>query len=153
MYSEDALTERVCQKRFFQDFVGEIFLVQDAPRSEINSHKMKGLVETNHRYTTKMIADTFRIYKSNVENHLPQLASAGLMFGSRINGMNLTSPKEFPFAIHEKNNPFLKRMMTAEEKWTVYNNVKRKRSWVKRGESWEKQNNIQKGNHPKKITF
>ncbi|GFV49657.1 histone-lysine N-methyltransferase SETMAR [Trichonephila clavipes] len=34
---------------------------------------------------------------------------------------------------HE-NNPFLKRIITGDEKLVVYNNVKRKRSWSKKDE-------------------
>ena len=30
---------------------------------------------------------------------------------------------------HEENDPFLKRMITGDEKWIIYNNVSRKRSW------------------------
>ncbi|GFT24873.1 histone-lysine N-methyltransferase SETMAR [Trichonephila clavipes] len=30
---------------------------------------------------------------------------------------------------HHENDPFLKRIITGDEKWVVYNNVKRKRSW------------------------
>ena len=33
-----------------------------------------------------------------------------------------------------ENDPFLKRMVTGDEKWIVYNNVVRKRSWGKRDE-------------------
>jgi len=41
----------------------------------------------------------------------------------------------------EENDPFLKRMITGDEKWIVYNNVSRKRSWSRRevGEAPEKQ--------------
>jgi len=35
----------------------------------------------------------------------------------------------------EENDPFLKRMITGDEKWIVYNNVKRKQSWSRRGDS------------------
>ena len=33
-----------------------------------------------------------------------------------------------------QSDPFLKKMITADEKWIVYNNVQRKRSWSKPGE-------------------
>ncbi|GFW35816.1 histone-lysine N-methyltransferase SETMAR [Trichonephila clavipes] len=35
---------------------------------------------------------------------------------------------------HHENDPFLKRIITGDEKWVVYNNVKRKRSWRKKDE-------------------
>jgi len=43
------------------------------------------------------------------------------------------------FIEREKNDPFLKRMITDDEKWIVYNNVSRKRSWSRRGEASERQ--------------
>ena len=33
-----------------------------------------------------------------------------------------------------ENDPFLKRLITGNEKWVVYNNIKRKRSWSRPGE-------------------
>ncbi|GFX67972.1 mariner Mos1 transposase [Trichonephila clavipes] len=33
-----------------------------------------------------------------------------------------------------ENDPFLKRLITGDEKWVVYNNIKRKRSWSRSGE-------------------
>jgi len=39
----------------------------------------------------------------------------------------------------EENDPFLKRMITGDEKWIIYNNVSRKRSWNRRSEAPERQ--------------
>ena len=36
--------------------------------------------------------------------------------------------------IRNKNDPFLKRTITGDEKWVVFNNPKRKRSWTKPNE-------------------
>jgi len=38
----------------------------------------------------------------------------------------------------EENGLFLKRI-TGDEKWIVYNNISRKRSWNRRGEASERQ--------------
>ncbi|GFU92957.1 histone-lysine N-methyltransferase SETMAR [Trichonephila clavipes] len=43
------------------------------------------------------------------------------------------SQRESLLKCHE-NDPFLKRIITGDEKWVVYNNVKRKRSWSKKDE-------------------
>ncbi|GFW15923.1 histone-lysine N-methyltransferase SETMAR [Trichonephila clavipes] len=43
------------------------------------------------------------------------------------------SQKESLLKRHEKY-PFLKRIITGDEKWDAYNNVKRKRSWSKKDE-------------------
>ncbi|CAK9827516.1 Mariner Mos1 transposase [Anthophora retusa] len=48
-----------------------------------------------------------------------------------------------------KNEPFLNRLITGDEKWIVYNNVSRKRSWSKPGEP--AQSIAKAGLHPKKV--
>ncbi|KAG6795545.1 Ammar1 transposase [Apis mellifera caucasica] len=40
----------------------------------------------------------------------------------RINSCDLLKKRN-------ENDPFLKRLITGDEKWVVYNNIKRKRSW------------------------
>jgi len=43
---------------------------------------------------------------------------------------------ELIFVILKRNEiePFLKRMITDDEKWITYDNPTRKRSWIKKGE-------------------
>lgn len=48
-----------------------------------------------------------------------------------------------------KNDPFLKRLVTGDEKWIIYNNVKRKSSWRKRNEA--PLTTAKAGLHPKKV--
>ncbi|GFW46848.1 histone-lysine N-methyltransferase SETMAR [Trichonephila clavipes] len=48
-------------------------------------------------------------------------------------GFPMFSQRESLLKRHE-NYPFLKRIITGDEKWVVYNNVKRKRSWSKKDE-------------------
>ncbi|GFV72010.1 uncharacterized protein TNCV_2459431 [Trichonephila clavipes] len=48
-------------------------------------------------------------------------------------GFPMFSQRESLLKRHE-NDPFLKRIITGDEKWVVYNNVKRKRSWSKKDE-------------------
>ena len=45
----------------------------------------------------------------------------------RINSCDLLKKRN-------ENDPFLKRLITGDEKWVVYNNIKRKRSWSRPGE-------------------
>ncbi|GFW37561.1 histone-lysine N-methyltransferase SETMAR [Trichonephila clavipes] len=48
-------------------------------------------------------------------------------------GFPMFSQRESLLKRHE-NDPFLKHIITGNEKWVVYNNVKRKRSWSKKDE-------------------
>ena len=76
MYGEGAVTDLMCQKWFAKFHAGD-FSLDDAPGSgrpgEVDSDQMKALLESNQRYTTRAIANTLKISKSSIENHLYQL--------------------------------------------------------------------------------
>lgn len=142
VYGNDALTERQCQ-RWFAKFRSGDFDVNDAPRSgrpmKADDDKIKALIESNPRYTTQEIAETLNIGQSTVHDHLKKLG-----FVSKLDVWVPHELKEIHLVNRlticdlllqrEENDPFLKRMITGDEKWIVYNNVERKRSWGKRSE-------------------
>ncbi|EZA47571.1 Histone-lysine N-methyltransferase SETMAR, partial [Ooceraea biroi] len=76
IYGEDALKLRQCQN-WFTKFRSGDFNVKDAPRSgrpiEIDDDKIKALIDSNRRLTTREIAENLNISKSSVENHLKRL--------------------------------------------------------------------------------
>ncbi|EZA61532.1 Histone-lysine N-methyltransferase SETMAR [Ooceraea biroi] len=76
VYGEDALKLRQCQNSFTKFRSGD-FNVKDAPRSgrpiEIDDDKIKALIDSNRRLTTREIAENLNISKSSVENHLKRL--------------------------------------------------------------------------------
>ncbi|XP_071646493.1 histone-lysine N-methyltransferase SETMAR-like [Temnothorax longispinosus] len=76
VYDEDAVKECVCQKWFARFRCGH-FSVKDKLRSgqpnEIDSDKLKAMIDSNPHYTTREIADVLLISKSSVENHLHHL--------------------------------------------------------------------------------
>ncbi|XP_032690173.1 histone-lysine N-methyltransferase SETMAR-like [Odontomachus brunneus] len=134
--------ERVCQKWFARFRCGD-FSVKDKPRlglpNQIDSDRWKAIIDTSPYYTTREIADVLQISKSSVENYLHQLGY--------VSRLDVRVPHELSEAHliqrisisdslgkHEKNDPFLNRMVTGDEKWIVYNNIKSKRSWKDRSE-------------------
>ncbi|GFX35038.1 mariner Mos1 transposase [Trichonephila clavipes] len=74
-----------------------------------------------------------------IENHLKQLGYVQKLdtwvphelkethLKQRINSCDLLKKRN-------ENDPFLKRLITGDEKWVVYNNIKRKGSWSRPGE-------------------
>ncbi|EZA57113.1 Histone-lysine N-methyltransferase SETMAR [Ooceraea biroi] len=76
VYGEDALKLRQCQN-WFTKFRSRDFNVKDAPRSgrpiEIDDDKIKALIDSNRRLTTREIAENLNISKSSVENHSKRL--------------------------------------------------------------------------------
>lgn len=142
VYGKGCLTERQCQ-RWFARFRSGNFNVQDAPHTgrptTTDDHKIKALIETNRRMTTREIAEKLDISNSTVYLHLQQLGY--------VNKLDVWVPHELK-EIHltkrinicdsllnrNQNDQFLKRIITGDEKWIVYDNVVRKRSWIKQNE-------------------
>ena len=140
MYGEGAVTDRTCPKWFGKFCAGD-FLLDDSPCSgrpaEVDNDQMKTLIENHQRYTTWEIADILKISKSSVENHLHQL---GYIHHFDVWVPHKLSERNFLDHISacnsllkcNENVPFLKQIVTGDEKWILYNKVERKRLWGKR---------------------
>ena len=96
------------------------------------------------------IAGILKIFKSSIENHLHQL---DVWVPCKLSEKNLLDPIsacDSPLKSN-KNIPFLKQIVTGDEKWILYNNVERKRSSGKRNEP--PPTTPKAGLHPKKVTL
>lgn len=137
-----ALQERQCQ-RWFTKFRAGDFDLNDAPRSgrptEVDDDKIKALIESNPRYTTREIVETLNIHHSSVHDHLKKLgyvSKLDISVPHELKEVHLTRIKICDMLIkREENDSFFNRMITGDEKWIVYNNVERKRSWSRRDDS------------------
>ena len=84
----------------------------------------------------RVIADILKITKSSVENRLHQFGYINcfdVWVSHKLSEKNLldrTSSCDSLFK-YNKNVPFLKQIVTGDEKWILYNNVEWKRSWDK----------------------
>lgn len=157
VYGNNSLQERQCQ-RWFKKFRSGDFDLNDDPRSgrptEVDDDKIKALMDSNPRYTTREVAEILNMSNSSVYNHLKTLGYT--------NKLDIWVPHELK-EVHlmarlnicdmlikrEENEPFLKRLITGDEKWIVYNNVVRKRSWSRSDDP--PQTTSKPGIHQKKI--
>lgn len=142
VYGEDVLTERQCQN-WFAKFRSGNFDVEDAPRSgrpvKADEDTIKALIDANRRITTREIAERLNLSNSTVHDHLKRL---GLISKLDIWVPHVLTERNLCVRVdvcdlllkRQENDPFLKRIITGDEKWVVYNNVKRKRSWSKKDE-------------------
>ena len=142
VYGEGAVTDRACQKWFAKFRAGD-FSLDDAPQSgrpvEVDSDLIETLIENNQRYTTRERANILKISKSSVENHLHQLGYVNrfdVWIPHKLSEKNLLDHISACDSLlkHNENIPFLKQIVTGDEKWILYNNVEWKRSWGKRNE-------------------
>lgn len=100
---------------------------------------IKALVDANRRITTREIGLRLNLSNSTVYDHLKGL---GLSWKLDVWVPHVLTERNLCRRIdvcdsllkRHENDPFLKRIITGDEKWVVYNNVKRKRSWSKKDE-------------------
>ena len=142
VYGEGAVTDQTCQKWFAKFRAGD-FSLDNAPRSgrpvEVESDQIETIIENNQRYTTREIADILKISKSSLENHLHQLGSVhrfDVWVPHKLSEKNLLDCISACDSLLKRNGnvPFLKQVVTGNEKWILYDNVEQKRSWGKRNE-------------------
>nr|APL98298.1 putative DD34D transposase [Bactrocera tryoni] len=157
VYGEDVLTERQCQN-WFAKFRSGNFDLEDAPRPgrtlEADVDKIKSLVDANRRITTREIAERLNLSNATVHKHMKRLGLISKLdiwvphvlternLLRRINDCDLLIKRQ-------RSDPFLKRIVTGDEKWVVYKNVKRKRSWSKKDEP--AQTTSKADSHQKKV--
>ena len=139
MHGEGAVTHRTCQKWFAKFRAGD-FSLDDAPRSgrpvEVDQDQIETLIENNQRYTMWEIADRLKIYKSRTENHLHQLGYVhhfDVWVPHKLREKNLLDRISTSDSLLKckENIPFLKPIVTGDEKSVLYNNVEWKRLWNK----------------------
>ncbi|CAK9826900.1 Histone-lysine N-methyltransferase SETMAR [Anthophora retusa] len=157
VYGEDVLTVRQCQN-WFAKFRSGNFDIEDAPRSgrpvEADKDTIKALVDANRRITTREVGERLNLSNSTVYAHLKGLgltSKLDIWVPHVLTERNLCRRVDVCDSLlkRHQNDPFLKRIITGDEKWIVYNNVKRKRSWSKKDEPAQ---SISKANiHQKKV--
>ena len=106
---------------------------------EVDSDQIETLTENNQHYTTREIADILKISKSSTENHLHQLGYVShfdVWVPHNLSTKNLLDHISACDSLLKcnKNIPFLKQIVTGNEKWILYNNMEQKSSWGKLNE-------------------
>ena len=142
VYGEKSLTERQCQN-WFTRFRSRDFDLKDAPRSgrpnEVDDNKIKAIIENKRRSMTREIAEKLNISNSCVERLLKQLGYVNkfdIWVPHKLNKIHLTKRIYICDSLLKCNetDSFLKRITKGDEKWVVYDNVVRNRSWSKQDE-------------------
>ncbi|XP_025262477.1 histone-lysine N-methyltransferase SETMAR-like [Camponotus floridanus] len=132
--------------------------IENAPRSgrpvTTDVDQITALIDSERQITVREIAARLNIGKSTVSEHLNKLQMVkkldvwvphDLTEKNRIDRISISD------LLYKRNeyDSFLKRIITGDEKWIIYNNVERKRSWSKRGEP--PLTTSKAGLHPKKV--
>ena len=142
IYGEKSLTERQYQN-WFAHFCSGDFDLKDATRSghptKVDDDKIKAMIENNRRSTTRVITEKLNILHTGIERHLKQLGYVNkldIWVLHKLNEIELTKRIPICDSLLKRNetDPFSKRIITGDQKWVLYDNTMRKRSWTKRDE-------------------
>ena len=130
-------------KKWFGRFRNGDFNLEDQPRSgrpsSTDDDAVSNLVQENPRITTEQIAERLNIDNSTAFRHLKKLGYVSKLdtwvphlFTERnkLDRMNVA----ISLLARHNEESFLDRLVTGDEKWILYNNVQRKRTWKKAGE-------------------
>ena len=135
MYGEDVLAERHCENWFAK--LRSANFNEDAPRPgrplEVDVDKRKSLLYANHSIATRDIAESLNLSNATVNKHMKR---PGLISKLDICVSHVLPERNLLRCINDcdtlirrqRNVIFLKRIITDDEKWFVYNNLKRKGS-------------------------
>ncbi|CAH2092000.1 unnamed protein product [Euphydryas editha] len=137
VYGENAVSERWTQE-WFARFRSGNFDVKDAPRSgqpvTEKVDEILQLMEQDRHVSCQEIAEALNINHMTVWNHLKRAGyekKLDVWVPHELTQRNLIDRITISEMLVKRNEtePFLKRIITGEEKWVKYENIKRKRSW------------------------
>lgn len=157
VYGEDSVDISTTRK-WFRNFKQKNFDLTDAPRSgrQVGTSDMEllALIESDRHLTTRMMGATLGIDHSTISRRLRKLGMVNkldLWLPHELTEKNLKDRLNACETLLNRNNtdPFLKRLVTGDEKWILYDNFKRKRSWSKVGEP--PSTSVKASLHPKKV--
>lgn len=139
VYGELAISDRAVRK-WFTRFKDGDFSLEDQERKgrprTVYDEQITALLEKNPHHTTRELEEILGIPKSTIHEHLWKLGFINRLdvwIPHLLSENNLRNRINICDLLYKRNKvtPFLKEMVTGDEKWIIYNNVQRKRSWGK----------------------
>ena len=143
VYGHDAVSIRVAQS-WFKRFQSGNFDVKDAPRSgrpiTEKVDEIMEIIEQDRHISSYEIGKQLNIDHKTVLNHLQKAGykkKLDVWVPHDLTVKNLMDRFSICESLLKRNDiePFLKRLITGDEKWITYDNNVRKRSWTKRNEA------------------
>ncbi|GFU24480.1 histone-lysine N-methyltransferase SETMAR [Trichonephila clavipes] len=127
---------------WFRRFRSDIFDVKDAPHTVRpvieNVDKITEIIEVDRHVSSRSIAQKLKIDDKTVLNYLRKVGfkkKLDVWVPHQLTPKNMMGRISICEAKRNEIGPFLKRMVTEDEKWVTYDHIVRKRSWSKRGEA------------------
>lgn len=143
IYGNETLKERQCQNWFARFRSGD-FSLKNAQRSgrpvEVDETHIKAIIDSDRHSTTRDIAEKLNVSHTCIEKKLKKLGyvkKLDLWIPHELKEIHLVQRISICDSHLKRNeiDPFLKRLITGDERWIVYNNVNRKRPLVMQDET------------------
>lgn len=142
VYTE-ALDERKCQ-RWFAKFRSGNFNLKNEPgsgrRSMVDEDALRAVVEEDPRQTLDELQERIGIDRTTIFRHIKAMgktSKAGVWVPHQLTEGNKLQRASICNSLlsRNKNDPFLERIVTGDEKWVMYDNPKRRKQWLSPGET------------------
>lgn len=156
-FGEGTVSKRTAQD-WFKRFRDGDFNLKDSVRSgrasEFDNERLCQLVKSNPRQTTRELAQVLGVHHSTIADHLHQMGKVYKLAQwvphdlSERDRQRRAEVATFLLSYRRTEN-WLNSIVTGDEKWCLYVNIKRRRSWVDKGEEPEPQPKA--GLHPQKV--
>ena len=161
VYGEDSMPESTA-RRWFAKFKNGNFELEDTPRSgrpsEFDEDRLKALLKEDGRQTQRELAETMGCAQKTISNHLTSMGFTQKL-GAWVPHELKEKHKENRMLIAAQNlarhrdtrghkQRFLYRIVTGDEKWCLYVNMKQRKQYVAPGETPKPR--IKQDLHPKK---
>jgi len=132
--------------------------LEDQPRagrpSEFDNSALQEALEANNRQTSRELADLLGVSHTTILHHLAELgkkAKLGCWVPHKLDDRDRHRRVDMAISLlsRSRRTDWLDSVVTGDEKWTFYANIRRKRQWVDAGTSAEREPRQEL--HPKKI--
>ena len=109
-------------------------------KPEVDVEALKDLVESDPRQTLKEMAAIIDISHETVRQHLIGLSKVrreGIWIPKQLTATQLKNRLTIASSLltHYEKTPFLRDIVTGDEKWVLYVNVKKRKQWLNPGQT------------------
>ena len=143
VFGQESVSERTIQRWFNKFRNGEESLEDKDGRGRptvIDDDFLKTIIELDPRKTTRELAEELKVDQSTVVRHLKLIGKIKKLdkwVPHELNEKQRNRRYEVSSALllRNKNDPFLNRLITCDEKWILYDNRRRSAQWLDRDEA------------------